>query len=451
MKIDATNNQLQEVELCLLSGILIDGSILSEIEAQGYGREIMQGHHSAIVLAAMYEIDQRGDAIDLQSIAAELQANGHFPFIGYEWLAELPSKVETTAHARTHLRACIDALKLAQFKDRLRKLNDFAEASRWHDVKDKVEAVANELIDTSSGEEPRSQKQVVDDVEAEARRLADGKDLLGSRPIYTGIPSVDKELRPLDVATGDFNCLLFAPTSCGKSSLAAMIIANSIRRGLRVAVFLGETSSDQLVWQMASQASKVSADIDEFKEEPRDRQERLIGEIVRQKEAYGSHLYVYDDAFFLETIIGRCRHLEKSTGSLDLIVIDHLHCLKTKRTFRDVREKFNYISGELKPLAKTMRCTVLSLAQPSRESKKTMAFPNLSDLKETGNLEDDADRVWAIWIPEKTEDGQEQSRFTLCPEAWIVQLKFRKGKVGRSKVTFVKPYTLFEGQEGAFL
>lgn len=157
-------------------------------------------------------------------------------------------------------------------------------------------------------------------------------------------------------------------------------------------------------------------------------------------------MFIYDDQFVIEDIIRRCRDIQKTHGKLDMVLIDHLHQLKTMKPFKDERLRYNHMSSLMKPLSMELKCPVIVIAQPSRGLKTENRPPKLSDLKESGSLEDDADRIWGIFIPEK--DGNQVDQFgSLEPEGIIYQLKFKKGHQGSAKVRFHKKYTLFADEE----
>jgi replicative DNA helicase len=273
--------------------------------------------------------------------------------------------------------------------------------------------------------------------------IMNGKERKSSVEVSTGIDCIDRYCRPLSTGTGDFNCLLFAATSTGKSSLMAQMVTHNVFRNLKVAVFLGETNFKGLIEQMAGQLSRVSIDEHDFKNELADRQKHYMDNLEDIASRCGHNLFIYDDRFYIEDIVNRCKTLEIEEGKLDFVVIDHMHCLKTRQKFTDERLKYNYISGQLKPLGIELDCPILCLAQPSRSLKSGDRPPMLSDLKESGNLEDDADRVWALWQPSKDSNGMDQERKSPHPEIKLFQLKFRRGRVTDVTLKLEKQYTVF--------
>ena len=431
----------KDLEYSYLCACIYDKGCLGLFNASGLGPELFTLNTSLVVLKALESID---GPIDLTTIAATVSQEGG----DLSELAELSTAASTTAHAVDHFRL----LKERFFR---RKIKNEA-ASFYHllhdeggdnmllpDLQSNVEALCKRMSFDGLEEVQRSQDEIAQSVIDERLRIIDGQQSINTKKIYTGVHLIDRYLRPLDVATGDYNCILFAATSTGKSSLASQIILHNIFSGMKVAVFLGETDHFGLLAQMAGQKTKVSIDPYEFKNEPKDRQEEFITALRQIKSLHTEHLRVYDDKFYVEDVIRRSKAAQRDLGGLDLIVIDHLHVLKSRKKHESERVRYNYMSSELKPLGIDLACPILTLAQPSREFKYGTRPPLLSDLKESGSLEDDADRIWALYLPSEDKEGIPQDRTHSHPEIQLHQLKFRKGQCGMVRLRLHKQYTLF--------
>jgi replicative DNA helicase len=312
--------------------------------------------------------------------------------------------------------------------------------STWEEKKSKLVEYNHEIQELTK---PAISKQEdpfdVIDTELDARDK--GEKPANSKPIYTGMNSLDHWLRPLDLATADYYNLIFGISGNGKSSLAHMMFADSLKRGYRCAAFLGEVTADQMIKAIASQTVKLDLLNYEMEREDKRADFRLI--ISKLKKLWNERMFIYDDNFVIEEIVRRCRSLAKDYGKLDLVVIDHLHQLRCMKSFKDERLRYNYMSSLIKPLSMELKCPIVVVAQPNRTLKTENRPPRKSDLKETGNLEDDADRIWGIHIPEKDSQGMDQFG-SIDPEGIIYQLKFKKGLETSARVRFLKKYTLFE-------
>lgn len=431
----------RKLEMAYLSAAISEPGVLDLLKASPAGVDLFECEFCIVAATRMLSILEQGMDLDTASLMAAFVDAGE-PFSASD-MADLVSAAETPMHASTHFRILTDRWRLRDLRGKAQRLSEIAKSGSWQDIRGKVNEIAASMVDGGTEIRKRSQVEVVEAAISERQRLADGKEPISGVCIYTGIESVDRFCRPLSTATGDFHNLLFAVSSTGKSSLMAQMVAHNAIAGKRIAVFLGETNSEGLYEKMAAQLTRASLDPWEFRNEPRDRQAKFIDCLKGLSSYAGERLWVFDDDFYIEDVIARSRRIAKEAGGLDLVVADHMHVMKSRRTFKDERVRYNYMSGEIKPLGLELGCPTLFLAQPNRSLKTESRPPRKSDLKETGSLEDDADRIWALWLPPKDADGIEQDDYTDCPEVQLHQLKFRNGKTGMVRLRLEKRYTRF--------
>lgn len=441
------NNTLFEIEQRFVSAVFIDTEVLDLLDRANLGSDIIHNEFLREVLGLCMVM--RSEGVPVSSEVFLYKSNKKVEEADFEALAmvDLLSAAVTSMYAKSDFLIIVEEYKRRVTKLQALILQTLAEDEDWSENQAKARAALQAINDIDLGDRPLSQQDLAAVSIKSRQNIIDGIRENESVKIYTGIPCIDNYCRPLSTATGDFNCLLFAPTSTGKSSLMAQIVSYNVFRNLKVAVFLGETNYRGLVEQMAGQMSRVSIDEHDFSQEPKDRQKEYMECLKDVVSHCGHNLFIYDDRFCIEDVVSRCKKIEEELGGLDFVVIDHMHCLKTRMKFTDERLKYNYISGQLKPLGIDMDCPILCLAQPSRALKTGERPPQLSDLKESGNLEDDADRVWALWMPGKDSSGNEQERKTPKPEIKLYQLKFRRGRVTDVNLKLEKQYTLFTDNE----
>lgn len=410
------------------------------LDRAGVGHEIIADPFVAEVVECCIRLRREGKDVNHHVLQEELGLRHRLD----DWMrwAEILSADATSARAITNLKMVI-----SRHQQRVIEREGKAIAGLAGEELEKRKAEAQSTIDAAMsiaiGEAPKGYRDVALEGAAELREMMEGRAVEDDRSIVTGIRSVDAICQPLSVSTGDFNVLLFAATSMGKSSLMCQMVCRNAFAGRRVAVFLGETDSKGMIFQMAGQMTRVAIGRREFPMEPRDRQSKLAEAYDGIARMCGRNLFIHHADFTLESILSKCRELAKQGGGLDLVVIDHMHILKVRRSFKDERLKFNHISGSLKPLGIELNCPILTLAQPNRGLKTSDRAPSVSDLKESGNLEDDADRIWALWMPPKDDFGREQDRKTEEPQINLEQLKMRRGRVTFVPLRFEKRYTRF--------
>ena len=440
-----------DAEAHYLSCCLCDNALIDEQLAKGYDHAIFAPGRYRDVGKAMVSIRERGDAVNHVTLPDEMRAAGSFRAFGEDAaIIDLMMLVDTSCHAKTYLRIVLDGYSMRRFREYVAELNQATQNERYDDVLAVVERSVTKISELCLVENSEKPMDIFVEAEAILESMMNGEEPRRSRPIYSGIKCIDEVFGPLNVATSDFNALLMGPTSYGKSSLASQYIADAVARGYRVVVFMGETSSIDLPLQVASQRAQVMTGQRYYPSEPKDKQRKAISELKRFGEQAEGRLFVYDSNFSIESVVSRCRSVAAKEGPIDLIVIDHLHLLKTSHRVGGTRERMEHISSCLKPLAKELDCVCLSLVQPSRDMQKEERPPRLSDLKDSGSLENDADRVLALYPPKYDSGGSEQDRGTLNPEVRLFQLKMRKGPTGVVSLRFQKPYTLFKGLEGEY-
>tara|TARA_R110002167_G_scaffold6763_1_gene31940 strand:+ start:6724 stop:8055 length:1332 start_codon:yes stop_codon:yes gene_type:complete len=440
------NETLFDIEQRFVAAIFHDADVLDLLDRANLDYEIIENDFLRSILKLCMAERSKGDLVDMPKLRRQMFLDGGVVPDKSEFM-ELIDAADTSFHAIEDFKLIVTDYKRRATLTHALILQTLANDKDWEENQAKAKGVMQSINEIDIAEKPLSHRDRAKASLKNRQNIVDGK--IGSEAvrIETGIYCIDRYCRPLSTATGDFNCLLFAATSTGKSSLMAQIVSHNTFRNLNVAVFLGETNYEGLLEQMAGQMSKCSIDEYDFKSELPHKQKKYMESLEDIASHCGDNLFIYDDRFFLEDIVTRCKKLEQETRNLDLVVIDHMHCLKTRQKFTDERLKFNYISGALKPLGIEMKCPILCLAQPSRGLKSSDRPPMLSDLKESGNLEDDADRVWALWMPPIDTSGNPQERKSSSPEIKLFQLKFRRGRVTDVNLKFDKQFTLFSDNQ----
>jgi replicative DNA helicase len=232
-----------------------------------------------------------------------------------------------------------------------------------------------------------------------------------------------------------------ARPSQGKSSLGAHIASKAARSGLRVLIFTLETSALQVIRQMAGQIAGVN-----LQQIGADLPERQVKFIETLGDIGGaSNLRIIDRAMRLEDIEGHCRIL-RETWKPQLVIIDYLQLILCPGGSR--YEQITNGSNRLMALRKAMDCPFVVMAQLSRANQADGRAPQLSDLRDSGAIEQDASRVVAIHRPETDFSGNLQMGEKAMDgrkifDSYLMQLKHREGPVFNSRIKFHAPTTVF--------
>jgi replicative DNA helicase len=250
--------------------------------------------------------------------------------------------------------------------------------------------------------------------------------------------------------------VIAARPSMGKTALAINIAQNAaIRDGKVVAVFSLEMSKESLLRRLLASEAQVNSRKIQTGFLPKEDKGKLLSALERLME---SKMYIDDTpGITLPEMRAKARRLKQQEGKLDLIVVDYLQLMTGtnstgKKGFENRTQEVSSISRGLKALAKEMKVPVLALSQLSRGSEQRAGDkkPLLSDLRESGSIEQDADVVAFIHREEYYNRDDEELR----GKAEIIVAKQRNGPTGSVHLLYLSDFTLFanpaKGDAGGF-
>lgn len=420
-----------DAERCLLGGILRDPEVMGEAIMVIKDSSFFYLEAHQIIWDALCELNRNVTPIDLVTLASELETRGKLTLVGgREYLFTLMESVASSANVTWHI-------ELLRKKTTLRKLikmsstiinNAMDPAAKPDEVLQDAEKVMFAIADDQVRDSLKPIDQFVSPL---LTRLNERKD--GITGIRTGITELDTLTNGLQKSD---LIILAARPGVGKTSFALTIAANAaINFNQNVAFFSLEMDGVQLAQRLLCS----QAQIDQSKlrngflnaEEKR----RLIAAVTPINQA---PLYVDDNADLgIMELMSKARQLKRK-GKLDLLIIDYLQLMKTgKEENRAVA--IGAISRGLKILAKEMQIPVIALAQLSRKvEEKGRERPQLSDLRESGSIEQDADMVWFV-ERKYVQTHKDEDKFT----AELIVAKHRNGSVKDIPMTFIPEYTTF--------
>jgi len=259
-----------------------------------------------------------------------------------------------------------------------------------------------------------------------------------------GVPS---GFDSLDKLTSGFQnsdlIIVAARPSMGKTAFALSLAGNAVTKfGKSVAIFSLEMSKQQLAMRILCSASRVDANLVRKGKLPSQLFPRLVKTMTQYQKA---PLYLNDTANMTILELKAKAKLLKELEGIDLIIVDYLQLLSGGKKFESRQQEISQISRHLKMLAKDLDIPVIALSQLSRavETRGGDRRPILSDLRESGSIEQDADVVMFIYRPEKygilDENGNSQEGI-----AELIIAKHRNGPPGVAKLGFVERFASFE-------
>ncbi|MCQ2122889.1 MAG: replicative DNA helicase [Fibrobacter sp.] len=430
-----------DAERCLLGGILRDPEVMGNAIMTIKDETFFYLEKHQLVWRALTELNRNVVPIDLVTLAAELESKGKLQLVGgREYLFELMESVASSANVEWHM-------ELLRKKAVLRKLIKMSNsviksAMDPSAAPDEVLSVAERDVMAIADDQVRDSLKPIDQfVSPLLQRLNERKD--GITGIRTGITELDELTNGLQ--RSDL-IILAARPGVGKTSFAMTIAANAaIRYNQNVAFFSLEMDGMQLAQRLL--CSQAAIDQSKLRNGylSSDEKKKLIAAVSPINQA---PLFVDDNADLgIMELMSKARQLKRK-GKLDLLIIDYLQLMKTgKEENRAVA--IGAISRGLKILAKEMQIPVIALAQLSRKvEEKGRERPQLSDLRESGSIEQDADMVWFVERP-YVQTHRDEDRF----KATLIVAKHRNGSVKDIPMTFIPEYTTFydaapEGQDG---
>lgn len=248
--------------------------------------------------------------------------------------------------------------------------------------------------------------------------------------ISTGFIDLDRIL--LGMQRKDL-ILLAARPSVGKTALAVNIALNAAQKNAKVAIFSLEMSKTQLVQRMLSSLSLINL------------KQLISGDIENWEDIFEASSIIASKSIYMDDTAGisitelrsKCRRLKADSG-LDFIMIDYLQLMTSEGRNENRQQEISTISRNLKALAKELDVPILALSQLSRDSEKSGRKPKLSDLRESGAIEQDADVVILLY----REDYQNEEA-EIKNQIELIIAKHRNGETGSVNLNFIKECTRF--------
>ncbi|MBX7101587.1 MAG: replicative DNA helicase [Myxococcaceae bacterium] len=428
-------------ESAVLGAIVADNSLLAEVLRAVDPEDFSHAGHGQI-FAAMRELDRRSQKVDPLTLAEELKSQGQLQSAGGPaYLAQLDQSTPFSQNALEYAAIVKDRAVRRALAAVGRQVSEMAssDAGRTEELVDEAERRIF-LI---------AEKKRVGDLEKLSNLMMPALDQLdrmrqsatGITGLSTGYVDLDAQLTGLH---GGELIVLAARPGIGKTSLAMNMALHAARNEKRaVAVFSLEMPSTQLTQRLLASAARI----DMRKLRNGRLSENDMGKLSEAaNELFTTPLYV-DDSGALSSfdLRAKARRLKQRDDSLGLIVIDYLQLMHQKGQVESRQLEVAEISRALKQLAKELNVPIIALSQLNRKvEERKGGKPMLSDLRESGAIEQDADVVMFI---HREDDGEEQAGppSSAIPVELIVA-KQRNGPVGSVDLIFLSEFTRFESR-----
>ena len=427
----------QRIEQSLLGSVMIYPTVIKECLEMDLREDefYLPGHQK--IYQAMVEISNAEQIIDVNTLITKLNDKNELDITGgADYIIGLADSAISSANTKNYVETIKNKAQLRQLiytADRIGQ-NAYESSEDIDILLDDAERSIMDVTRHRRGEEFESSETIVSRVIEEINSLKNHKGVTG---IATGFTALDKMTNGF--GKGDL-IILAARPAMGKSAFALNLLNEVAKRNEgAAAMFSLEMPSDQLMKRLLScEAQVISNKLKDGK---------LNSEDMSKLHSAGTRLserkIFIDDTSSIKVsqIFSKCRKLKNEYGSISIIVIDYLQLITGTRA--DSRQQeVSDISRNLKILAKELECPVIALSQLSRKVEERQDHkPMLSDLRESGSIEQDADIVMFLYR-EKYYDKENQNQ----DEAEIIDIdlaKHRNGSVGGLQLSFDKRISRF--------
>ena len=425
-----------EAEQSVIGAMIIDKSAIAQVFEKLNEDDFYRDGHK-VIYKAIREMYAKDMAVDLVTILEYLKTTDMLDKAGgVTYISELSSSVPTTANLSSYI-------KIVEEKSTLRKLikasTSIIEESynSGGDVEKVIDLAQKKVFDIAEKKDSKEYEALSDVLE---RGFLEIERLFNNRGAITGVGSGIKDL---DAKTSGFQkgdmVLIAARPSMGKTTFALNIAEHAaLREGKSVVIFSLEMSKEQLAYKLLCSEANVdmlSLRTGKLTPEDWDNIARASGPLASAK------IYIDDTAgVSVMEMRSKCRRLKMEYG-IDLILIDYLQLMSGSGESR--QQEVAEISRNIKAIAKEMECPVIALSQLSRAPEQRADHrPMLSDLRESGSIEQDADVVMFLYRDEYYNKETEEKGIGEC-----IIAKQRNGPVGTVKMAWIGAHSKFADLE----
>jgi replicative DNA helicase len=432
-----------EAEQSVLGAVLLSDTALPAliIDERLHPEDFYREAHG-VIYAAMLELNSLGERVDALTLVEHLKQTGKLDAVGGRAAVDaLAASVPAVGNVRQYARivrenAMLRRLLQASWEIQARVHSHGAPPRELVDLAERA------ILEVAHEDSRKDFRSIHDLLDAEIDKL---EHLSREGKSITGTPS---GFRDLDTITGGFQpgnlVILAARPSMGKSALMANFAENAALGNQRaVALFSLEMSESELAQRFIASQASIKGDDLRKGNVPQTRWPKILAASARLAE---SPLFV-DDSSDLSVldVRAKCRRLaQQHADGLGLILIDYLQLMRAHGTVENRVEQIGQISRGLKTLARELDVPVVALSQLNRGvEQRTDKRPVLSDLRESGAIEQDADLVMFIYRDEYYDPDSEAEGL-----AELLLSKHRNGGLGKVTLTFQKDYPRFMSYVG---
>lgn len=435
--------QAVELEEAVLGALMLEKDALTAVVDILTAESFYRDAHK-VIYQAILDLFNASEPIDLLTVTNQLRKNGKLEIAGGAFfITELTSKVSSAANIEYHARIITEQYmkrEMIQIASEIQR-DAYEETTDVFELLDKMEQSLFEISDSNIRKNYADMRSIMREAITELESKKGQKDGL------TGVPS---GFTALDRVTSGWQksdlIIIAARPAMGKSAFVLSVLRNAaVDHNMPVAIFSLEMSAIQLVNRLISS----EAELDSEKIKKGNLADYEWEQLVHKTSKLSSAPLFVDDtpALSILELRAKCRRL-KAQNDIQLIVVDYLQLMSgdSKGAMGGNREQeISSISRALKKLAKELNVPVIALSQLSRavETRGGDKRPQLSDLRESGAIEQDADIVMFLYRPEYYGITENEEGNSTAGLGEVIIAKHRNGSLENVKLRFIGKYTKF--------
>lgn len=435
--------QAPELEEAVLGAIMLEKDKLAEVLEIIQAEDCFYVDANQKIYGAIRRLFDKGMPVDLLTVTEELRKSNELEIVGGAYyLTRLTMSVVSSAHVEAHARIVMEKFiqrELIRISGEVIG-NAYEDSTDVFDLLDKAESNLYEITDKHLRKNFKSLKEVLVKTVHEIEEAKNKKDDM------TGVPS---GFTALDKLTSGWQktdlIILAARPAVGKTAFCLNLAMNASMQPepFPVAFFSLEMGAGQLVKRMLAAVTEVSMDAIT---KGRMQEHEFIQMTQRMNKLASAPIFLDDQAALnIFELRAKARRL-KQKHDIQLIIIDYLQLMQASIDKGGNREQeISKISRDLKALAKELEVPIIALSQLNRsvETRKESKVPQLSDLRESGAIEQDADMVMFLYRPEYYGINNDEMGQAIEGETHVHVAKHRNGSTDTVKVRFIKEYQKF--------
>ena len=435
----------KEAEQSVLGSILLRPEAL--IEALEYvTADSFYQHAHQLIFTAMMELNEADQGIDVVTVKNILDDKNQLDDIGgVSYLADLASIVPTAANVVYYAKIVADKALLRRLITTATDIVAQSYEDQNNDVNSILDAAERQIMNVGEDQAGNGFKKISDVLNATIedidQRAQEDSSVTGLSTGYAELDKVTAGLHPDELV------ILAARPGVGKTAFALNVAENvAVHTPTTVAIFSLEMGAEQLASRLLCAQGSIDAnDLRTGNLNDEEWKNLVVATGILSR----TSIYIDDTpGIKMAEIRAKCRRLAKETGNLGLIIVDYLQLIEgTGQENR--QQEVSVISRQLKRLAKELHVPVIALSQLSRGVEQRQdKRPLLSDIRESGSIEQDADVVAFLYRDdyyndESDSDNSEDVVDTNAGEVEVIISKNRSGPRGTIKLLFVKSYNKF--------